>query len=62
MTSRGAALLAGLGAGIWSCQSDLVALSPEAKIFKPQKNWHHYREVITEWERAVRRCKSWGKS
>lgn len=62
MTSRGAAFLAGMGAGIWTSINDLSALAPDETIFHPQDTWSHYKHVIAEWERAVRRSKGWATS
>ena len=59
MTSRGAAFLAGLAAGVWSSQEELLKLADEDKVFIPQDNWAGYRTTVAEWERAVRRAKDW---
>lgn len=49
-TGLGAALMAGLGAGVWKSESELLKLNPAAKSFAPKTN----REAdYALWHRAV---------
>lgn len=48
-----------MGAGIWKSKDELLCLAPEETIFHPRDTWDHYKIVIAEWERAVRRSKGW---
>ena len=50
-TGLGAALLAGLGVGIFSSLSDLEKLNPAAMKFAPQKDRSH---EYSRWQQAVR--------
>ena len=49
-TGLGAALLAGLGAGIFKSIEELAKLNPAAKNFTPQKNRSH---EFARWQKAV---------
>ena len=55
-TGLGAAVLAGLGTGVWSEEHDLVAARRTDRVFTPQADGEadHRR-----WRRAVERAKGW---
>jgi glycerol kinase len=54
MSARGAGLLAGLGAGIWSSREELRALGSEYTRFVPQMDPEERRRRTRRWHRAVR--------
>lgn len=55
---RAAALLAGLGAGIWKHAADLPALAGPATIFEP-KPAAGREEGLDRWHRALQRAREW---
>ncbi|XP_021372117.1 putative glycerol kinase 5 [Mizuhopecten yessoensis] len=60
ITSLGAAFVAGLHAGVWKDKEELRSIRKSEQIFKPDtKRWSEYKEVFTDWERAVTRSKEW---
>lgn len=60
ITSLGAAFLAGLHAGVWKDKEELRSIRKSEFLFKPdQKRWQEYKNVFTDWERAVTRSKEW---
>jgi glycerol kinase len=56
---RAAALLAGLGAGIWRDQATLPPLDPSADRFEPQSNPAYNAHLRELWEQAVARSQHW---
>jgi len=52
-TSAGAALVAGLGAGIWSSLKDLEKINPAEKTFKAELKAQKRKERIARWHNAV---------
>ncbi|KAK2173417.1 hypothetical protein NP493_878g00006 [Ridgeia piscesae] len=59
-TSLGVAFLAGLQAGVWSDMAQLTKLRGSFKSFIPcQATREHYEGMIMNWQRAVKRCRSW---
>ncbi len=54
-TSLGAALLAGLGAGIWSEISDLKKIQTADRVFQPKISHKDRQKKHQEWLRAVKR-------
>ena len=52
-TALGAALLAGLGAGIWKSQDDLKDIWKSEKTFTPQMSKEDVDARLEEWENAV---------
>jgi len=59
-TARGAALLAGLGAGVWDTPDALLALQADARtVFSPQQPAALMQEKLDRWKAAVERCKGW---
>ncbi|XP_060072194.1 putative glycerol kinase 5 [Ylistrum balloti] len=60
ITSLGAAFLAGLHAGVWKNKEELCSIRKSEHLFKPDtKRWQEYKEVFTDWERAVTRSREW---
>jgi glycerol kinase len=49
-TGFGAALMAGLGSGIWKSESELLKLNPAAKSFAPQTS---RKADYSQWHKAV---------
>jgi glycerol kinase len=58
-TARGAALLAGMGAGFWPDLSQLPPLPNGSKIFEPQRSQDQRDEGYDQWQRAVEKVRSW---
>lgn len=58
-TGLGAALMAGLGAGVWKSQAELLELNPAAKSFKPKAN---RQADYQHWLRAVKATDSFTKN
>lgn len=56
-TALGAALAAGIGAGVWN--KDLIAkLNPAQKVFKPKLDDRDRASKVLEWRKAVSRARS----
>jgi len=53
-TALGAALLAGIGAGIWDRREDVPMLRRGEKTFRPRMGAGERRRRVTEWEAAVK--------
>ena len=52
-TSAGAALMAGLGAGVWKNLKDLEKVNPVAKTFSPHLKPAAKKKRLEKWHRAV---------
>ncbi len=59
-TSLGAALAAGVGAGLWELE-DIPRLVEVARRFTPQMEPGRRRALIDGWQRAVARARGWAK-
>lgn len=59
-TARGAALLAGLGAGVWSSLDDLPPLPPDATHFEPQLSEKRRNTLYQRWQHAVEAVRQFG--
>ena len=59
-TARAAALLAGLGAGIWASVSDLPPLPDEQTVFEPRLSADQRKAGYARWQRAVDSVRAWG--
>ena len=59
-TARGAALLAGLGAGVWRSVDELPGLPPGATTFEPQLNTEQRDALFLRWQRAVEAVRQFG--
>jgi glycerol kinase len=57
-TARGAALLAGLGAGVLTDPGAVRGLADDAVEFAPRLKAAHRNQRLREWKRAVRRVRS----
>lgn len=60
MTSLGVAFLAGLESGVWKNKEELRSIRQSEKLFEPNpERWKEYKQVFTDWERAVNRSREW---
>lgn len=59
-TARGAALLAGLGAGVWSSLDDLPPLPPDASLFAPRLSQEQRDGQYAHWQQAVKAVRQFG--
>lgn len=59
-TAWAAALLAGLGAGVWLDVESLPALPGESTLFVPRLSQSERSAAIGRWERAVALARAWG--
>jgi glycerol kinase len=53
-TALGAALLAGIGSGVWSRREDAPVTTEGERVFRPEIGARERRERTAGWERAVR--------
>ena len=58
-TARGAALLAGLGAGFWKDTDELPPLSGAMTVFEPRLPVDERDTGYARWQRAVERARNW---
>ncbi len=58
-TARAAALLAGLGAGVWSNLADLPPMPGEFTTFEPRLSADQRDVAYARWQRGVERAKGW---
>lgn len=61
-TARAAALLAGLGAGVWSGPADLPPLPAARTVFEPQISSARRDEGYARWQAALRTVQAWARS
>ena len=61
-TGRGAALLAGLGCGVWQSISDLPPLPEGSTRFEPRLSTDQRDHAFARWQRAVRHVRELGNS
>ena len=61
-TARGAALLAGLGLGVWKSIDDLPPLPEGSTIFEPRLSLDQRNSDYARWQRAVRHVRELGIS
>jgi glycerol kinase len=59
VTAKGAALLAGLGAGFWKDSGELVAHAAGGRSFEPRMPEARREELYAGWKRAVERSRGW---
>lgn len=60
MSVLGAAYLAGLAAGVWNSQEELIQLRDVEKIFKPRLSIKDkYEEQMKIWKNALTRFLKW---
>ena len=60
-TSLGAAFLAGLAAGVWQSQQELLAFREIDRVFYPQMPAEERERLYADWVRAVERSLGWAK-
>lgn len=60
-TARAAALLAGLGAGVWPSVADLPALPGGRTVFEPRVSTDQRDTAYAAWQRAIRTARAWGQ-
>jgi glycerol kinase len=60
-TARGAALLAGLGAGVWQSIDDLPSLPEGSTRFEPRLSADQRDHDFARWQRAVRHVRELGE-
>lgn len=60
-TALGAAMLAGLGIGLWASPDDLPSLRPVDHTFTPSLPPHERRQRLATWEKAVNRSLHWAE-
>ena len=57
-TALGAALFAGLGAGLYATAEEAVAARPSVESFRPQAPVHYREQAYARWLDAVARTRS----
>jgi len=57
-TALGAAMLAGLAAGLWRSPSDLAALGGSGRLFRPSMPPGERQRLVNGWHAAVARVRS----
>jgi glycerol kinase len=60
-TARAAALLAGLGAGVWASVADLPPLPDGQTVFEPRLSTDQRETGYARWRRAVDAVRAWGQ-
>jgi glycerol kinase len=60
IAARGAALLAGLGAGVWSSVAELPPLPGDKTVFEPALSAAQRDATYARWNKAIERAKGWG--
>ena len=60
-TARGAALLAGLGLGVWKSIDDLPTLPEGSTIFEPRLSTDQRDRDYVRWQQAVRHVRELGE-
>ncbi|MFV0426365.1 MAG: FGGY family carbohydrate kinase, partial [Beutenbergiaceae bacterium] len=60
-TSLGAALLAGLAAGVWASPQDAVSTVTIDSVFEPQLEDSERSQAYQRWQHAVQRSRGWLK-
>lgn len=61
-TARGAALLAGMGAGVWRSVDELPPLPPGGAWFEPRLDAARRDEGYARWQKAVAFVRAWGSN
>jgi glycerol kinase len=60
-TTRAAALLAGLAAGVWPTLADLPPLPGDYTLFEPRLSADQRDAAYSQWQRAVERARGWSE-
>ena len=58
-TATGAAFLAGLAVGVWSCKQDILDVWKKEKEFEPQMSDKQRDKLYSKWKKALDRAKNW---
>ncbi len=58
-TALGAALLAGIGAGVWNSFDELKKLTVNDKVFEPKMSEEYINKLISGWKKAIERSDDW---
>lgn len=58
-TALGAAMLAGLGAGLWKNTDALADIRTVERVFRPSSTAKDRRDRLKKWRKAVKRAKNW---
>jgi len=58
-TALGAAYLAGLAVGFWSCQEEISDKWRVEKVYDPAMDEARREELYSGWKKAVSRCRHW---
>jgi glycerol kinase len=61
-TARAAALLAGIGAGIWTGEADLPPMPGTVRRFEPRLDAARRAEGHASWQHAVDTVTGWARS
>lgn len=60
-TALGAAYLAGLATGFWSCTEEIAHLRGPDKLFEPKANPGEIEQRMAKWQDAVNRAAGWNQ-
>jgi glycerol kinase len=58
-TALGAAMMAGLGAGVWGGTDELAAIRETDRTFLPAATAKDRRARLKQWRNAVKRARGW---
>lgn len=58
-TALGAAMLAGLGVGLWKNTDELAGIREVERVFRASTTAKDRREQLKKWRKAVKRAKNW---
>jgi len=60
-TSRGVAMMAGIGAGIWSGTEEMKRMEGTKETFCPAMSLEKVETMTAQWQQAVSRSMNWKK-
>jgi glycerol kinase len=60
-TALGAAMLAGLGVGVWKDEAELAAGDRVERVFEPRASRAETARMREQWARALERSKEWAR-
>jgi glycerol kinase len=58
-TALGAAMLAGLGVGLWKNTDELAGIREVERVFQPATSAKERRAQLKQWRKAVKRARNW---
>jgi glycerol kinase len=61
-TALGAAYLAGLAVGFWADKKEISAQWQVDRRFTPQMKPQARKQLLSDWEKALQRCRAWEKA